>query len=152
MTLMPYYWAEILKFIVPRKDIFKPCCNHTYFLNLANIFFFKRKKWAVLQIFQHFWNVMAYLITSVYNVGSLIFSNILLHWNEISINFLYRKISRTYISQIDVKILKLKYYFFNYLERNVFFGYFCSRTAAVFFFAVTFHCIPYRTFPQTCCS
>ena len=91
MTLMPYYWAEILKFIVPRKDIFKPCCNHTYFLNLANIFFFKRKKWAVLQIFQHFWNVMAYLITSVYNVGSLIFSNILLHWNEISINFLYRK-------------------------------------------------------------
>ena len=58
-------------------------------------------------------------------------------------------VSQTYISQIDVKILNLKYYFFKYLERNLFFGYFCSRTAAVFFFAVTFHCIPYRTFPHT---
>ena len=115
---------KILKFIIPRWDIFKVCWNHTYFLNLANIFFFKRKKWAVLQIFQHFWNVMAYLITSVYHVGSLIFSNILLHWNEISINFLYRKIyssqsnysfstgnHRAWSWQMKIKLWKTQVYF-----------------------------------------
>ena len=58
---------------------------------------------------------------------------------------LHNQISRTYISQIDVKILKLKYYFFKYLERNVFFGYFCSRTAAVFFFRsyISLYTVPY---------
>ena len=57
----------------------------------------------------------------------------------------FGNVSRTYISQIDVKILKLKYYFFKYLERNVFFEYFCSRTAAVFFFRsyISLYTVPY---------
>ena len=50
----PYYWEENIEIYDTKERYIQGLLKPSLFSNLANIFFFDRKKWAVIQICKHF--------------------------------------------------------------------------------------------------